>query len=93
MSKPLFTHLGQGSADNKRIASFQDSLISQMIERRQELPTREIASRTDDDKCMGFNLMVRHPPGPPCTHNNSLSNAELFPLTASLSPLVGHWHK
>jgi len=32
-----------------------------MIQRGQELPTRQIAGRTDDDKHMGFNLMFRHP--------------------------------
>jgi hypothetical protein len=58
--KPLFTHLGQGGADDQRVASFQDSLIPQMIQRRQELPTRQIAGRTDNDKDVGLNLMFRH---------------------------------
>jgi hypothetical protein len=35
-----------------------------MIQRGQELPTREIASRTDDDKDVGLNLMFRHLQGP-----------------------------
>jgi hypothetical protein len=64
--KPLFTHLGQGSADDQRVADFQDSLVPQVIQRGQELPARQIAGRTDDDKHMGLNLLFRHPPGPPC---------------------------
>ena len=53
MPEPLFTHLGQGGADDQRVASFQDSLVPQMIQRGQELPTRQIAGRTDDDKRHG----------------------------------------
>ena len=64
--KPLFTHLWQGGADDQRVAGFQDSLVPQMIQRGQELPTRQIASRTDDGKNVGFNLMVRHLQAPPC---------------------------
>src|SRR4029077_11162824 len=63
--KPLFSHIGQGGADDQGIASFQDSLVPQMIQRRQELPTRQIAGPTDDDKNVGLNLMFRHLQAPP----------------------------
>ncbi len=64
--KSLFTHLGQGGADDQRVVCFQDSLVPQMIQRGQELPTCQIAGRTDDDKDVGLNLMFRHPQAPQC---------------------------
>src|SRR2546422_10489916 len=37
-----------------------------MIQRGQDLPTRQIAGPTDDDKDVGLNLMFRHPQAPSC---------------------------
>src|SRR5206468_12606366 len=62
--EPLLAHLGQRRSDDQRILLFQDSLVSQMIERGEELATRQIPGRTQNDKDMWVNHELLHPAGP-----------------------------
>jgi len=39
-------------------------MITLISPRGQEFPARQIAGRADDDKNMGFNLLLRHSRGP-----------------------------
>ena len=86
--KRLFTHFGQGGADDQRIASFQDSLVPQMIQRGQELPTRQIAGRTDDDENVRLNLMFRHLQDPPC-ERSTVSSQDAEKVALCTYPTVG----
>src|SRR5262245_253685 len=63
--KFLFTYLRHGGTHDQRVAPLQNSLIPQMVQRGKELPARQIASGTDDDKNMGLNLMFQHVQAPP----------------------------
>ncbi len=80
-AKGFLAHLGQGRSDDQRVLLFQQSLIPQMIKRRQELPAGQIARPPQDDEHMRLNRLLLHRPSAskPSTESCSVTLRLLLP--------------